>query len=69
MEGKRKYLNADNISSALKFATTTLNYQSLKGITIDRVDTHSLRLGGANSLSFTGYSDREKNGKMERGNF
>ena len=40
IEGKRKDLNADNMSAALKLATTTLNYQSLKGIPIDRVDTH-----------------------------
>ena len=58
MKGKRKDLNADNMSAALKFATTALNYPSLKGIPIDRVDTHSLRLGGANALSLTGYSDR-----------
>ena len=59
MEGKRKYLNADNMSAALKFATTALNYPSLKGIPIDRVDTHSLRSGGANALSLAGYSDRD----------
>ena len=40
MEGKRKDINADNTSAALKFATTALNYPSLKGIPIDRVDTH-----------------------------
>ena len=51
IEGKRKDFNADNMSAALKFATTTLNYQYLKWIPIDRVDTHSLILGGANALS------------------
>ena len=51
MEGKRKYINADNTSAALKFETTALNYPSLKGVPIDRVDTHSLILGGANELS------------------
>ena len=59
MEGKRKYFNADNMSAALKFATNVLNYPSLKGIPIDRVDTHSLRLGGSNTLSLAGYSDRD----------
>ena len=58
MEGKRKYLNTDNMSSALKFAITVLNYPYLKVIPIDRVDTHSLRSGGANALSLAGYSDR-----------
>ena len=59
MEGKRKYLNAENMSAALKFATTALNYPSLKGVPIDRVDTHSLRSGGANRLSLTGHSNRD----------
>ena len=58
-EGKIKYLNADNMSAALKFATTALNYPYLKGIPIDRVDTHSFRLGGANAISLAGYSDRD----------
>ena len=59
MEGKRKYINADNMSAALKFATTALNYPYLKGIPIYRVDTHSLRSGGSNSLLLAGYSDRD----------
>ena len=44
--------------AALEFSTTALNYTSLKDIPIDRVDTNSLRSGGANSLSLAGYSDR-----------
>ena len=43
--GRRKYLTAENMSAALKFAATTLNYSSLKGIPIARVDTRSLRYG------------------------
>ena len=43
------------MSAALKFATIALNYPSLKGIPIERVDTHSLRSGGANVLSLAGY--------------
>ena len=65
VEGKRKYLNDYNMSAALKFTTTSLNYPSLKGIPLDRVDTHSLRYGGANKLSLAGYSDRDIQ-KMER---
>ncbi len=30
-----------------------------KGIPIDRIDTHSLRSGGANALSLSGYSDTQ----------
>ena len=36
-----------------------MDYPGMKGIPIDRIDTHSLRGGGANSLSLSGYSDRE----------
>ena len=69
--GRRKDINADNMSAALKFATTALNYSSLKGIPIDRLDTHSLRSGGANALLLAGYSDRgiQKMGIWIRGNF
>ena len=56
-EGTRKYLNADNMSASFKLTTSTLNYPSLKGIPIYRVDTHSLRLGGANTLLLAGYRD------------
>ena len=59
MEGKRKDLNADNMSAALKFATAAFNYPSLKGIPIDIVDTHSFRSGGANALSLAVYNDRD----------
>ena len=52
--GKRKYFDAENMSAALKFATTTLHYPYLKGISIDIVDTHSLISGGANALSHAG---------------
>ena len=47
------------MSAALKFSTTALNYPSLNGIPIDRVDTHSLISGGANELLLAGYSDRD----------
>ena len=42
----------------LKFSTTVLNDTSLKGIPIERVETHSLRCVGANELLLAGYSDR-----------
>lgn len=44
---------------ALKQAASALSYPALKGIPIDRIDTHSLRSGGANALSLAGYSDRQ----------
>lgn len=47
-----------NISAALKMAALVLAYPS-RGFPIDRIDTHSLRSGGANALSLAGYSDRQ----------
>jgi hypothetical protein len=48
-----------DIRRELKLAAIALEYPALKGIPIDRVDTHSLRSGGANALALSGYSDRE----------
>ena len=36
-----------------------MDYPLLKGIPIKQVDTNSLRNGGANALSLSGYSDRD----------
>ena len=59
------------MSAELKLAATLLNYLYLKGIPIDRVDTHSLRYGGANALLLAGYSNRDiqKIGRWRGGNF
>ena len=66
-----KYLNSENMSAALKFATTALNYPYLKWVPIDRLDTHSLKSGGANTLSLVGYSNRyiQKMGRWRGGTF
>ena len=48
-----------DIRASLKQAATALQYPELKGIPIGRIDTHSLRSGGANALSLAGFSDRE----------
>jgi hypothetical protein len=48
-----------DIRQELKLAAIALEYPALKGIPIDRIDTHSLRSGGANALALSGYSDRE----------
>ena len=58
MEGKRKDINADNMSAELKFTTTALNYPYLKGIPIGGVETHSLRSRRANALSLAGHRAR-----------
>ena len=57
--GKQHHLTAENTSRALKFAAGALDFPTLKGIPIERVDTHSLRMGGANALALAGYSDTQ----------
>jgi hypothetical protein len=48
-----------DISRSLKAAAQALDYPASRGIPIQRVDTHSLRGGGANALSLNGYSDTQ----------
>ena len=48
-----------DIRTHMKYAAEMLQYPELKGIPVERVDTHSLRSGGANALSLSGYTDRE----------
>ena len=48
-----------HISSGVKLAAAALNYPISRGIDIDKIDTHSLRAGGANALSLAGYSDTQ----------
>jgi hypothetical protein len=58
-QGKRMDVTDKIIRRALKLAATALEYPERRGIPIERVDTHSLRIGGANALHLAGYSDRE----------
>jgi hypothetical protein len=48
-----------DIRAAIKKAAAMLDYPASRGIPIERIDTHSLRIGGANALSLAGYSDRQ----------
>ena len=57
--GKRADVADKHIRAALKKAAELLDYPVSRGIPIDRIDTHSLRIGGANALHLAGYSDRE----------
>ncbi len=52
-------VTAEHISRALKSAATELHYPTNKGIPITRINTHSLRSGGANALALAGYSDTQ----------
>jgi hypothetical protein len=56
-DGKKKFVSDNDIHVGLKEAATVLGYPE-RGIPIDRIDTHSLRIGGANALSLVGWSDR-----------
>jgi hypothetical protein len=40
-------------------AAEALEYPTIKGIPIERVNTHSLRSGGANALALAGYLDTQ----------
>jgi hypothetical protein len=40
-------------------AAEALEYPTIKGIPIERVNFHSLRSGGANALALAGYSDTQ----------
>jgi hypothetical protein len=59
MDGAWYDVTDKNIRQSLKDAATILDYPSHRGIPVERIDTHSLRSGGANALSLSGYSDRE----------
>lgn len=52
-------VTADNISVALKMATTALHCPRLNGITFDHIDTNSLCSDRANALAFSVYSDMQ----------
>lgn len=58
IDGKRNDVRDKHVSEALKFAAELLDYPS-RGIPIERVDTHSLRIGGACALALNGYSDTQ----------
>ena len=57
--GVRRDVTADDMSEGLKIAAASLDYPSLKGIPVERINTHSLRSGGANALALAGYSDTQ----------
>ena len=59
VNGARFDVTDGDIRRSLKHAAGALQYPEFKGIPIERIDTHSLRSGGANALSLAGYSDRE----------
>ena len=59
VNGERHDLTDKDVRAALKKAATELNYPAERGIPIERIDTHSLRMGGANAMSLAGYTERQ----------
>jgi hypothetical protein len=57
MDNEAYNVTADDISTALKRATTLLQYPLYWGIPIKRINTHSLRIGGACALALNGFSE------------
>ena len=53
------FVTAEHMSRSIQLAATMLMYPSKKGIPIHRINTHSLRSGGANALSLSGFSDTQ----------
>ncbi len=58
-EGACYNVCGDDVGKALKVATAILQYPIARGIPIKRIDTHSLRSGGANALALLGYSNTQ----------
>jgi len=59
VDGIRCDITDEDMRRALKLAAGQLEYPAERGIPIERVDTHSLRSGGANALALAGYSDTQ----------
>ena len=59
VNGVRYDVLDQDIRDNIKWAATELDYHARRGIPVERVDTHSLRGGGANALSLAGYSDTQ----------
>jgi hypothetical protein len=53
------YVTSEHMTRALKLAAAMLHYPSHKGMPITRINTHSLRSGGANVLALAGYTDTQ----------
>jgi hypothetical protein len=57
--GVEANVTAEHTSRGLKVAAAALDYPSLKGIPIKRIDTHSLQSGRANALALSRFSDMQ----------
>lgn len=55
----RSDVTDNNIHLALKYEAAHLDYPVTRGIPIERINTHSLQIGGANALALASYSDQQ----------
>ena len=71
MDGQAYNVTDNNISKALKRAPAILQYLLYQGIPIKRIDTHSLRIGGACALALNGFSEMhiQKMGRWQSDTF
>jgi hypothetical protein len=58
-KGNKGRRNSREYQQSTKSAATELQCPTNKGIPISRINTHSLRSGGANALALVGYSDTQ----------
>ena len=58
-KGGRADVTDKDIRASIKSAVAILDYPSQRGISVQDVDTHSLRCGGANALALAGYSETQ----------
>ena len=58
-DGKRFNVTDQDIRDGLKWAAMKLDYPATRGIPVERIDTHSLRIGGACALALSGFSDTQ----------
>ncbi len=58
-KGQCNDITNEDVIKALEAAATVLDYPTVKGILVDRIDTHSLQSDGTNTLSLAGYLDTQ----------
>ena len=57
-ESRRDIMDKD-MRAGIKMAAQVLDYPGRKGIPVNRIGTHSLRIGGATVLALAGYTDTQ----------
>ena len=68
VDENRHDVTDEDIRVSVKMAAAVLNYPELWGIPVERVDTQSLRSGGANALGVSRIYENtnSENGTLER---